>query len=506
MLGFFDENIVPEAWFAPEVQTLGWFDILLLDILSIGSGFFGKLTSGGTPENYGDTQYVGCKFTAPNLSGSIDYVDIDIADTYGGGFNQFNVFIFSVDGSGLPDVLVATGSTASLSNVQGYQRCDIAYNFSPNEELIIKVWANITYTLTYDAGATNQATEKYFYTYPTVESPETGTNQNIFSREYAMRAHYTTAGGSVLTESLADSVTLSDSNSISFVKRLADSLTLNDAFTKAISFSRSDSMTLNDALSKTLTIRFGDTMTLSDAQTVVKAITQSIADSVTLNDALSKAINYKLTDSATISDALAKSIVKRIVDAFNLGDNTTKSISKIIADAISLSDATSKSMSIKLADAYTVSDGISAYLAKLVSLSDSVTLADARVMALNLVINDQLSINDAVSKNANIHLTDTIGLTESQKRSVQLLINDVITLNDGLNRAALLRIEDQIALSDDLLIVLGQLFYSILKRYDSQSGLWKKAKLQMYLDGAWVDMPLMLRKDNQWKAIDTTGE
>jgi len=39
MLGFFDENIVVEGWFAPEVQPLGWFDSILLDTSIVGSPF-----------------------------------------------------------------------------------------------------------------------------------------------------------------------------------------------------------------------------------------------------------------------------------------------------------------------------------------------------------------------------------------------------------------------------------------------------------------------------------
>lgn len=512
MLGFFDENIVVEGWFAPEAQAIAWFDANFLDQVSLSSGYFGFNSvggaGGGSTDNYGDTQYVGTKFTAPNLSGSIDFIEVEIGDTYGGGFNQFTVFLFSVDAFGKPDTLLATGSSASLSNVFGFQACNIAYNFSPNEELVAKVWADVTYTLSYDAGATDQSTEKYFYTYPTVESPETSTNQNLWAREYAIRIHYTTSGGggSVLTESLADSLTLSDSNTSSFTKRLADAITLNDSLSKAIAFNRADSITLNDSLTKALTVLFGDTMNLADAVSAIKAITQSVSDTFTLNDAIAKALNYRISDSLTLNDALVQSLVKRINDAFNLGDNLTKSVSKIIADTISLSDTATKSVNIKLADSFTISDAITAYLARLVQVSDSVTLADANVKALNLVIADQISIADAYTKDFYIGFTDTIGLTESQKRSINVLIADVVTINEELTRAAQLRLDDNITLSDDLLIVLGQLFYSILKRYDAQSGLWKKAKLQIYLDGAWVDVPLMLRKDNSWKAIDTTGE
>ena len=151
---------------------------------------FGKISIGATTENRSDIEYVGTKFT-PATSGTINQINAYIADTYGGGFNDFSVAIYSVT-AGLPDVLLASVGGISLSNILSWQTIPITLAITAGTEYFLCVWGSLTYTLAYDIGALNQSFDKYFVSYNTWDSPFSGTNYNQYTREYSIYADYTT--------------------------------------------------------------------------------------------------------------------------------------------------------------------------------------------------------------------------------------------------------------------------------------------------------------------------
>ena len=192
MLGFFDENSVKEGWFSPEIQSLGWFDSILLDTVASGSGTIGKTSIGGTQDFYTNGSFFGTKFTA-GVTGSVTQLNAYIADAYGGGFNDWSAAIYSVT-SGLPNTLLASASGASLSNVLGWQSIPISLSVTSGVEYYLCVWGSVTIECYYDAGATNQSFDRYFVTYNTWDSPFSGTNYNQTSKEYSINVDVTTSG------------------------------------------------------------------------------------------------------------------------------------------------------------------------------------------------------------------------------------------------------------------------------------------------------------------------
>src|SRR5512140_2742773 len=90
------------------------------------------------------------------------------------------------------------------------------------------------------------------------------------------------AGGAALTQSLGDTITLSDSSFLSLGLGKSDSLTLSDFISHAWSVQRTyaDTIILSDDIVKSMAKFFDDAITLSDA--FVKAIGKGIADTINL--------------------------------------------------------------------------------------------------------------------------------------------------------------------------------------------------------------------------------
>jgi len=141
---------------------------------------------GGTTDNWNNDQYLGTKFST-TTSFTASTLKAYMADAYGGGFNTFSAAVYSVT-SGLPDVLLASSSGASLPNTLGWQPIPISISITSGVEYYLCVWGEVAITIAYDAGDINQTFDRYFVTYNTWDSPFSGTNYNQSSRKYSIFA------------------------------------------------------------------------------------------------------------------------------------------------------------------------------------------------------------------------------------------------------------------------------------------------------------------------------
>ena len=154
---------------------------------------YNPVSGGGTSENWTNGEYVGAYFTA-SVSGTISSIWVYCADAFGGGFNSFSVSVYSRSG-GLPTTLLSTGSGAPLSNTLGWQQCSITpMSVVAGTDYYLNVWGQVTITVTHDAGSTNQSYDHYFVTYNSWDSPFSGVNYNLTSKNMAIYADIVSSG------------------------------------------------------------------------------------------------------------------------------------------------------------------------------------------------------------------------------------------------------------------------------------------------------------------------
>jgi hypothetical protein len=166
MRGFFDENIVVEAWFAPEVQPLGWFDVNLLNTSSGGSATVRPIT--------------------------IDHTQVS------GSHTDFTVYFF-----GTYAELKTTANGGLVANVNGY---DVGF-FSDSACTTSLKWEIVLY---------NASTGKYFYK---IKIP-TGVNSTTD------KVFYIRYGDASITTDQSDKVNAYDS-ATQLVMGLGDGTTLS---------------------------------------------------------------------------------------------------------------------------------------------------------------------------------------------------------------------------------------------------------------------------------------
>ena len=170
------------------------------------SNIIGYDSIGASGAIWNNDQYLGTKFTA-GLTGTVTQLNAYIKDAYGGGFNQWSAAIYSVT-SGLPDVLLASASGATLSDTLGWQSISISLSVTSGVEYYLCIWGQVAVETYYDAGTTNQSFDRYFVTYNTWDSPFSGTNYNQASNKYSIYVDVTPVSGSYTLTANSGSYTL----------------------------------------------------------------------------------------------------------------------------------------------------------------------------------------------------------------------------------------------------------------------------------------------------------
>jgi len=202
MLGFFDKNIVKEGWFAPEIQPLGWFDVVLLDTVSGGSTYeLGQSTIGATPlSGITDSTTLGSRYTA-SQSGTISsikvYTNIGASGTAG-----LRVAIFSNGGGDTIGSLIASSIEVSVTNTSPqWIDVPISASVTGGNDYWLFAWGDasgFSSDFTYYADANsdpNSIVISFGNSYPTWSTVGDGIDENYDLANMSIYAVVTVAGG-----------------------------------------------------------------------------------------------------------------------------------------------------------------------------------------------------------------------------------------------------------------------------------------------------------------------
>jgi methyl coenzyme M reductase subunit D len=193
------------------------------------------------------------------------------------------------------------------------------------------------------------------------------------------------------TKSLADSITLADSNVRVTARALRLSIAENtilitDSIIRQPVYQRtiSDVVSFTDINSKAIETTRGDTTTLSDvANTLFIIGGKLLADTLLSDDIGAKEISKVLSDNLVFTDNLSSGGRFSISDLITISDSITgKVINKVIFDSIGLVDAQGKLIAIVPEDGYTFTD--TAYVSNTLQqiLVDNISITDAIISAI----------------------------------------------------------------------------------------------------------------------------
>ena len=206
-----------------------------------------------------------------------------------------------------------------------------------------------------------------------------------------------------ITESVTDSISLSDSILLSVGYLFSDTVSLSDSPTVGPGYLFSDSVSLSDAAKDLVGLFVGanDQIGISDFVVLRKtphlppppgpisdrgdASNPDVGDSLTLADSIQVFSPYSvaLADSLSFSDSIGTSQTN-FTDSLSLSDSISIGIGIIVSDGLTFSDAAAATLS-------------NTFLALTVSVADSLSLFDSQQHAssVGVHVGDSLTFQDS---------------------------------------------------------------------------------------------------------------
>lgn len=225
-----------------------------------------------------------------------------------------------------------------------------------------------------------------------------------------------TAGGSALTKSLSDTLSISSALSNAVSKPRSDTMSISDVRAKAIGIPQTDAFAIADSLSNGIGKPNADSMSIADS--LINDVGKSRVDTVTIADDFTRVVDFDrtLSDLVSILDSLSNGIGKPLTDALSIADsiNVVRFLNVILNDTMTIGDALSKGIEL--------------------SKSDTITLADSLVKYLGLGKADSISIADSLSKAFSNSQADLMGITDSPVKSVSIIQADLMAIADIFDR------------------------------------------------------------------------
>lgn len=186
------------------------------------------------------------------------------------------------------------------------------------------------------------------------------------------------------------------SDATAYTQTLTETVTLTDTLLKTPARILSDTVTLTDTLLKTAARTLSEVVTLTD--TLLKTAARTLSETVSLTDTLLKNAIKNLTDTVNLTDTFERTwvAIRELTETVNLTDTLIKTPEKVLSEIVSLTDTL-----IKTAEKV---------------LTDTITLTDTLVKGIERTLSDALALTDSLIKNLTRTLTETVSLTDTLEK------------------------------------------------------------------------------------------
>lgn len=256
-----------------------------------------------------------------------------------------------------------------------------------------------------------------------------------------------------LDERLSDSLSLSDALAIGYGNAVVDQLTLTDSLAIGYGDLIADSMSLSDVLGIGYGDQLTDSLTLTDSVVVVLGLNELLADQLTLTDTVVVVLGLTelLSDQLTLSESLLLGYGDQITDTMTLTDSVALlfALSNTFSETLTISDVVGLGYGFQIADVESLSDSLSLMLGIAELLSDQLSFSDSIAIGYGSAVTDSLTLSDSIAIGYGDQITDTMSLSDSLKIGYGLLFTDQMTLSDSFS-AQLLGSLISLFLSDSL--------------------------------------------------------
>lgn len=192
------------------------------------------------------------------------------------------------------------------------------------------------------------------------------------------------------SKGLTESVPLTDARSLGIARNLPEVLTLTDVRALGIARVLSESLALTDTRRFGLERRLSEALSLTDSVSASLflglALTLNLSEALTYTESLARGIGKGLAESWALTDSGSRGLGKKLSESIPLSDAQALGIARVLAEALNLTDTRSLGQVLRLAESLSLSDALIALLGHslAVTLTETLSLADQAALVAAL--------------------------------------------------------------------------------------------------------------------------
>lgn len=237
-----------------------------------------------------------------------------------------------------------------------------------------------------------------------------------------------------LLRSYSDAQTITEAVAKETGKGIATSLSISESLANQITLSLSDSISFTELWENTTSIDW--TKELSDSLGVSEALAKSLGkpalDSVDFSEGLIKEVEKNTADSIPILESLANQSSLAVSDSQSISEAISKKPTKNQADSVSIVESVANQSTLRLSDSLVISEALARIVTFHLSLSDSETIAENLSKSPARPLADaQGEITEAISLQPEPHMSDSQSIVETLANQSTLGVSDSLSIAEA---------------------------------------------------------------------------
>jgi hypothetical protein len=314
----------------------------------------------------------------------------------------------------------------------------------------------------------------------TITHTDTFARLGTFLRSFTETLTHTDTIQKQSQKSLLETVTLTATfiGQLIFTKLFSETVTLTDSLIKQGQKVLSDTLSLTDSILKSISKTLAEVTTYTD--TFIKQARKTFAETVTHTDTLIRQAGKNLSETIAHSDTFTKAanFFRSYTESISLTDTLLRFLSRSFSETVTLTGSVIKQLSRSLNETVNLTDTVLKTAGK--TLSETLTYTDSLIKQAGKYLSENLSLTDTIatavtsSHNFIKSLTETVSLTDSLTKTIIRVFSETITYTDSLIRQTLKSLSDTLSLTDALERLQGRTFSESFSLTDTVSRLTSK--------------------------------
>ena len=258
------------------------------------------------------------------------------------------------------------------------------------------------------------------------------------------------------TQTVTDTITLTDLPKVHKTLKIADTIGLADAIRVSKRLVIGDSIHLGDAYFVHKTVSLLDAITLFDTvnvTTIVPPTNVYVTDVINLVDTLRVHKGLTLSEAIVLTDAVLRHKQFTLPDGLTVTDVVTKAGANRLSDSAGVFDSAYVHKALKLTESVGVFDSVLVH--KTIRVYDSFGAADSILTHKTFHITDSFGVLDSVLTHKHLMVVDTLGAADVPRTHKTLKFAEVMSLLDAITAGptgSTKDVDDLVGLTEQLLI------------------------------------------------------